>query len=90
MVIPVLALPYRDWAEAVPLMADKRFLSWEAGLDTIAQDVAGLFNRQPAADWEYRHPREWVGPVWIGVYQRLTKNMPLPFGGIRTFEVWFE
>lgn len=65
VIIPVLAVEPEVWAEAFPLLADKLYLSWNDGLGHIADQVARLFHRTPAAEWVFEHPTDYVGPVWL-------------------------
>lgn len=65
VIIPVLAVPDDAWADAFPLLADKLHLRWDEGPPAVADAVAARFDRRPAADWAYEHPRDWTGPVWI-------------------------
>lgn len=64
VIIPVLAVDHDTWAEEFPLLADKLFLSWNDGQDSIAREVARRFDRIPAGDWVFLHPTDYVGPVW--------------------------
>ena len=65
VIIPVLAADPDDWAEAFPLLADKLYLRWNDGPDSIAAEVARRFHRTPAVDWVFEHPTKYVGPVWL-------------------------
>lgn len=64
VIIPVLAADPDDWADAFPLLADKLYLSWSAGPDAVAAEIARRFNRVPAVDWVFEHPKHYVGTVW--------------------------
>ncbi len=65
VVIPILAADPARWADEFPLMADKLYLPWTDGPDVIAEAVARRFDRSPASEWVFEHPRSYRGPIWL-------------------------
>lgn len=66
VVIPIVAVPPDALAD-YPLLLDKRYLAWADGVERVADELALLFDREPAGDWSYQHPRDHVGVVWVRI-----------------------
>jgi TIR domain len=65
VVLPILAIPPERWVEEYPLLADKLFLNWSDGLESLGEAIAKLFKRTPANEWAHNHPRDYRGLVWL-------------------------
>lgn len=63
-VIPVLAVPHKEFAARFPLLADRVALAWDPRTPTVADAVARLFPRNATTEWHTYHPEETVGRVW--------------------------
>lgn len=64
VVIPVVATSRDDLVKRYPLLAGKFALSWDEGVDAIANVIERRFDRNPARDWIFLHPENYVGPIW--------------------------
>lgn len=51
VVLPVLAIPPEEWLDRFPLLADKLFLSWSEGVESIAHHVAERLGTVFKGDW---------------------------------------
>jgi TIR domain len=65
VVLPVLAISPARWIEEYPLLADKLFLKWSEGLESLAEAIAQLFKRTPTKEWAHNHPRDYRGLIWV-------------------------
>lgn len=70
VVLPVLAVDRDTYSRRYPLLADKLYLDWEEGAESVAQQVAALFGREPAVEWHHKHPVKFTGLVWVRVLPR--------------------
>lgn len=67
VVIPILTVDHDTYARRYPLLADKAYLNWDDGAESLADRIAALFAREPAPEWHKDHPRHHVGLVWVRV-----------------------
>lgn len=67
VVIPILATDRGVYIQRYPLLEDKIYLEWSAGVEALADRISSLFAREPTTEWHHDHPQEHVGLVWVRV-----------------------
>lgn len=67
VVIPILATDHEAYVQRYPLLEDKIYLEWPAGVEPLADRISSLFAREPAAEWHHEHPQDHIGLVWVRV-----------------------
>jgi hypothetical protein len=64
-ILPIL-LETIDLKQAgFPTLASRRLLSWNDGSKEIVKNVAIVIGRQFKQVWDFNHPEEYVGAIWI-------------------------
>lgn len=67
MVLPVMVANDEQIFSRYPLLRDKRYLRWDAGVPRLVSALAELLGREFRSRWSFAHPAAYSGPVWIQI-----------------------
>ncbi|HEX8363005.1 MAG TPA: toll/interleukin-1 receptor domain-containing protein [Longimicrobium sp.] len=67
IVLPILVMDRNAYLRRYPLLADKLYMDWNAGVELLATRIADRFGRESSPEWQHLHPAEHVGLVWVRV-----------------------
>lgn len=70
-VLPVFLSDSEKILEKHPFLRDKMWLNWGIGIEQIVENIEIIIGRSYKSKWEFIHPADYRGNVWIKVFPRI-------------------
>jgi len=86
-VLPVFLTDPDKILEKHPFLRDKLWLNWTSEIENIVDNIEVIIGRSFRSKWEFKHPAQFRGTVWIKVYPRL-ENMNIKHSFLLNWGRW--
>ena len=76
-VLPIMLCDVEKCLERHPFLRDKKWITWEIGINAIINQLELLIGRSFSQEWEFLHPAKFRGHVWIKIMPK-SENVNKP------------
>jgi hypothetical protein len=70
-VLPIMICEPEKCFAKYPFLRDKKYLSWNDGLNTIINELENILGRSYSKSWEHIYDEDFQGHVWIKIFPKI-------------------